>query len=100
LDGTKVAGNTGPGIAAGQGSAVNVLDGAMIQNNSEVGVRLSIQSNAGFSQPITISGNGGSSVSCDPSSIAFGDLTGIKNVNCSVQSELNRALPKSRVVLH
>jgi len=67
---------------------------------SEDGVRLRIQSNADFSQPITITGNGGSSVSCDPSSIAFGDFTGIKNVNCNVQAEVERTVTKSRVVLH
>ena len=100
LDGARVAGNTGPGILAGQGSAITVLDGATIQNNSEDGVRLRIQSNADFSQPITIAGNGGSSVSCDPSSIAFGDFTGIKNVNCNVQAEVERTVTKSRVVLH
>ena len=100
LAGAKVAGNTGPGILARQGSAINLLVGSTIQNNSEEGVRLRIQSNAGIFQPITIAGNGGSSITCDASSLAFGDFTGIKNVNCNVQAEVERTEKKSRVVLH
>jgi hypothetical protein len=100
LDGTSITGNTGPGIVASESSTVNLLDGAVVRNNSEDGVRLKFQSNSGVSQPVTISGNGGSSVSCDASSLAFGDFTGIKNVNCNVQPEADRASTKSRVVLH
>jgi hypothetical protein len=85
---------------AGQGSAINVLDGAVIRNNSEEGARLTIQSNGGFTQPITIAGNGGSSISCDASSLAFGDFTGVKNVNCNVQAVADHTVTKSRVVLH
>lgn len=100
LDGARVGGNTGPGILAGQGSAISVLDGAAIQTNSGDGINLTIQSNVGLTQPVTISGNGGSSISCDPTSVAFGDLTGIKNVNCNVLAGVGRAGTKSRVVLH
>ena len=100
LDGTTVAGNTGPGIVARESSTVNILDSAVIRNNSEDGVRLKFQSNGGFSQPITIAGNGASSVSCDASSLAFGDFTGITNVNCNTQAEVDRVATKSRVVLH
>jgi hypothetical protein len=100
LVGTTITGNTGPGIVASESSTVNLLDGAVVRNNSEDGVRLKFQSNSGVSQPVTISGNGGSSVSCDASSLAFGDFTGIKNVNCNVQPEADRASTKSRVVLH
>ncbi len=99
LNGTKVVGNTGPGIRVTQGSVANLTGGAAIQNNSEDGVRLRIQSDSGVFPPVTIAGNGGSSLSCDSSSLAFGDLIGIKNVNCNVQAEAAPAA-NSRVVLH
>jgi hypothetical protein len=100
VNGATVSGNIGPGITVAEGSTVNVLAGATIRNNSEDGIDLSIQSNAGFFQPITITGNGGASISCDTSSLAFGDFTGIKNVNCSHLQAVPSPVQKSRVVLH
>jgi hypothetical protein len=97
-NGATVAGNTGPGIVAGEGSTVNVLANAVIRNNTEDGVLMTIQSNAGFTQPISIVGNGGASISCDTTSVAFGDFTGIKNVDCSQVAPRASGHKKSRVV--
>jgi hypothetical protein len=99
-DGASVSGNTGPGIALEEGGTINVLANAVIKNNTGDGVNLSIQSNGGFFQPITISGNGGASITCDTSSLAFGGFSGIKNVNCSHVQSRPGALGKGRLVLH
>jgi len=98
-DGTSVSGNTGPGIALEEGGTVNVLANAVIRNNTGDGVSLSIQSNGGFFQPITISGNGGASIACDTTSVAVGNFTGIKNVNCSQLQSRTRPVGNGRVVL-
>ena len=98
LNGTTVSGNTGPGIVAEESSTVNVLAGAVIRNNTEDGVRLEIQSNGGLFQPISIFGNGEASVSCDRSSLAFGDFTGIRNVNCGQLESTESGATKGRVV--
>jgi hypothetical protein len=97
-DGTSVVGNTGPGISAAEGSTINVLASAVIRGNTEDGVDLSIQANGGFFQPISIAGNGGASIACDASSLAFGDFTGIKNVNCSHLQSGSSPATKTRVV--
>lgn len=99
-NGTSISENTGPGITADEGSTVNVSASAAIRNNTEDGVRLTIQSNAGFTQPVSIVGNGGASIACDTSSLAFGDFTGIKNVNCSQLPSSESGVAKSRVVMH
>jgi hypothetical protein len=98
--GATVAGNTGPGIVAEESSTVNVTAGAVIRNNSGDGVHFRIQSNGGFFQPISIVGNGGASIACDTSSLAFGDFTGIKNVSCSQLPSSESGVTKSRVVMH
>lgn len=99
--GTSVNGNTGPGITADESSSVNVLANAVIRGNTEDGVRLAVQSNGGFFQPISIAGNGGASIACDTTSVAFGDFSGIKNVNCShLASGVSDSATKRRLVMH
>lgn len=101
LAGTNIHGNTGPGITADESSTVNVLANAVIQGNTEDGVRLAIQSNGGFFPPISITGNGGASIACDTTSVAFGDFTGIKNVNCShLAPGVSDSATKRRLVMH
>ena len=99
--GTNINGNTGPGITADESSTINVLANAVIRGNTEDGVHLAIQSNGGFSQPISIAGNGGASIACDTTSVAFGDFTGIKNINCSLlASGGSDTATKGRLVMH
>ena len=96
--GATVEGNTGPGILADEGSTLNVLAGTAIRQNTEDGVNMTIQSNGDFIQPISIVGNGGASIACDTTSVAFGDFTGIKNVDCSQLPPRASSQKKSRVV--
>ncbi|HTS37408.1 MAG TPA: right-handed parallel beta-helix repeat-containing protein [Candidatus Solibacter sp.] len=102
FNGATVQGNTGPGVTADESSTVNVSWNALIQGNTEDGVRLAIQSNANFTQPISIVGNGGASIACDTTSVAYGDFTGIKNVDCSqvAASRLSAAGIKYRPIQH
>jgi hypothetical protein len=53
-----------------------------ISGNSEEGLHLDRQSVAGFSPPFTIAGNGTASISCDTTSLVFGDLTGVGGISC------------------
>ena len=102
FDGAIVEGNTGPGVTADESSTVNISWNTLIEGNTEDGVRLAIQSNANFTQPISIVGNGGASIACDTTSVAFGDFTGIKNVQCSqlAASRLSAAGMKLRPTPH
>jgi len=101
LAGAKISGNTGPGITADESSTVNVSANTVIGSNAEDGVRLAIQSNGGFFQPITIAGNGGASIACDITSVVFGDFTGIKNVDCNhLASVVSDTSTTRRLVMH
>jgi hypothetical protein len=74
--------NTGPGIRADQNSGTSVTN-ITVSNNSEEGVRVGRQSVSGFFPPLVIVGNPAASISCDSTSLVFGDLTGIAGINCS-----------------
>lgn len=79
--GVEVINNIGPGILADVNSSTT-LTSASISNNAGQGIKLIHQSVAGFSQPLTITGNVGASIFCDDSSLAFGNFTGITHINC------------------
>jgi hypothetical protein len=81
-NGVQVIGNVGPGIRA-DFNAGAILSNATVSNNSEDGVHVGRQSVSQFLPPITITGNGAASVSCDTTSLLFGDLTGIAGLDCS-----------------
>ena len=80
--GVQISNNTGPGIRADQNTGLSVTN-ITDSNNSEEGVKVGRQSVAGFFPPLTIVGNGVASISCDTTSLVFGDLTGITNIDCS-----------------
>ncbi len=91
--GVQVINNTGPGIRADQNTGLSVTN-ITDSNNSEEGVKVGRQSVAGFFPPLAISGNGIASISCDTTSLVFGDLTGITQINCSqIQRELGPPRP-------
>ncbi len=81
-NGVQVSNNVGPGIRADQNTGTSVTN-ITVSNNSEEGVRVGRQSVSGFFQPLAIVGNPVASISCDTTSLVFGDLTGITNVECS-----------------
>jgi hypothetical protein len=80
-NGVQVTGNTGPGIRADQNTGTS-MSNVTISGNTEEGVHVDRQSVSGFSQPLLIGGNGGASISCDSTSLLFGDLTGVAGINC------------------
>jgi hypothetical protein len=79
--GVQITGNTGPGVRADQNTGTSVSN-VTISSNTEEGVLVDRQSVAGFSQPLSIVGNGTTSISCDTTSLIFGDLTGVAGINC------------------
>ena len=81
IGGTNVSNNTGPGLRADQ-NAGTVLSNVTVSGNTEQGVLVGRQSVAGFTQPLSIVGNGAASVACDTTSLLFGDLSGIDNLDC------------------
>jgi hypothetical protein len=81
-NGVQVIGNVGPGIRV-DFNAGAMLSTATVSNNTEDGVHVDRQSVSQFVPPITITGNGAASVSCDTTSLVFGDLTGITGLDCS-----------------
>lgn len=92
LNGVQISNNTGPGIRADQNTGTTVTD-VTISSNSEEGVHVDRRSVAGFSQPLSIVGNGIASISCDTTSLVFGDLTGVDGINCM---RIERALGPPR----
>ncbi|MBS1839802.1 MAG: right-handed parallel beta-helix repeat-containing protein [Acidobacteria bacterium] len=82
LNGTvQVNNNIGPGIRADQNSSTSVTN-VTISGNSEEGLHFDRQSVGGFFAPFTISGNGTASISCDTTSLIFGELSGVGGMNC------------------
>ena len=79
--GVQITGNTGPGVRADQNTGTFVSN-VTISSNTEEGVLVDRQSVADFSQPLSIVGNGTASISCDTTSLIFGDLTGVAGINC------------------
>jgi len=78
----EVSGNFGPGIHAEQNSGLS-LSKSTIVNNTQEGVRVTLQSEAAFPVTPSFSGNGVASISCDTTSLISGSLAGISNIDCS-----------------
>lgn len=81
-NGVQISNNTGPGIRADQNTGTSVTNVA-VTGNTEEGIHVDRQSDAGFFQPLSIVGNGIASISCDTTSLVFGDLTGVAGINCT-----------------
>ena len=80
-NGVQVSNNTGPGIRADQNTGTSVTN-VTVSSNTEEGIHVDRQSVAGFNQPLSIVGNGTGSISCDTTSLIFGDLAGVAGINC------------------
>jgi hypothetical protein len=81
VGGAQVTGNFGPGILLEFNSSLSTTS-VSITGNSEEGVRVLRQSVAGLSGPHTIAGNGMFSLTCDVTSLIFGNLDGTAPINC------------------
>lgn len=81
----QISHNTGPGIEATVGGALD-LTGTVVSNNTEDGIRLLGNSQVGLLPPNTnvLAGNGGEPISCDNTSIFFGDRTGLPEIQCKI----------------
>lgn len=82
LTGGEISGSVGPGILADSASTIR-LAGTTITGNSEEGIRVLhgalLESLAGT----TVSGNGLGSVTCDSTTIVFGDFSGFGAFECA-----------------
>jgi Right handed beta helix region len=81
-NGVQISNNVGPGIRADFNTGAS-FGSVTVTNNSEAGVRVGRQSVGGFVAPLTFAGNGEASISCDNTSLIFGDLTGVANIECN-----------------
>lgn len=81
-NGVQFSNNTGPGIRADANAGTTVTN-VTVSSNTEEGVHVDRQSLAGFFQPFSIVGNGIASISCDTTSLIYGDLTGVAGINCT-----------------
>jgi hypothetical protein len=94
--GADVSNNIGPGIRADQNSGF-LLTNVTVNGNTEQGVLVGRQSVGGFTQPLSIAGNGAASVACDTTSLLFGDLSGIDNLDCK-RIERSQGPPRAGTV--
>jgi hypothetical protein len=79
--GMQINNNVGPGVRADQNSGTS-LSNVTITSNSEEGVHLDRQSVGGFFPPLTFGGNGTASISCDTTSLVFGDVSSMSGIIC------------------
>jgi Periplasmic copper-binding protein (NosD) len=93
----QIGGNTGPGIEATVGGALD-MTGTVVSNNTEDGIRLLGNSQVGFFPPNTnvLAGNGGQPISCDNTSIFFGDRTGLPEIPCKIAELKDRRSASER----
>jgi hypothetical protein len=77
----QIRNNVGPGVRADFNTGTS-LGNVTVTNNSEEGVKVGRQSVADFIAPLTFAGNGVASISCDNTSLIFGDLAGVANIDC------------------
>ncbi len=100
LRNVSVSNNGGAGVHLAAGAYANLINAA-VNNNSEDGLRfrhLSVGEFGGltttgesFPANTTILGNGGSTISCDITSVVFGDLADFPNVQCTQADRRARA---------
>jgi hypothetical protein len=91
-NGVQVSNNIGPGIRADFNTGT-AFGNVTVTNNGEEGVRAGRQSAGDFIAPLTFAGNGEASISCDSTSLIFGDLSGVAGINCV---RIERAMGRPR----
>jgi hypothetical protein len=74
--------NAGGGVQAPAGSLLKSLGGNDISNNPATGVAIDHLSSAHFFAADNLAGNTGSNLSCDATSIVYGDVGNSANVSC------------------
>lgn len=95
--GAEITDNQGPGILADGLSKLEFDMANTVTNNAGEGIRLThlsagdVHQNA--SSPLNISGNGGAAISCDATSIVYGNLGGISPIQCKDADGGNPAKP-------
>jgi hypothetical protein len=80
--GVEIGNNSGDGILADSSATVRLYE-ATVTGNGGDGVKLLHLSAAESFGANTISGNGGAGLSCDNTSLAYGDLSGITPIQCA-----------------
>jgi hypothetical protein len=93
----QIGHNTGPGIDATTGGNVD-LTGTVVANNSGDGIRLQGNAQVAFFPPDTnvLAGNGGEPISCDNTSIFFGDRTELAEIRCKIAELKDRPSSSER----
>jgi hypothetical protein len=81
-NGASISNNAGFGVRGDAGSGVVVGPSATVASNSSTGIKLRHKSLLGLTAPVTIQGNGAANIVCDSSSLAYGDLAGVTQVQC------------------
>ena len=92
--GVSVTGNTGIGVQAELAGQLSSVGGNTITGNTLEGVRVRRMGLAHFYAPDVITGQGGTALTCDSTSLVVGDLTGVSKVKCSnVEKEVGAPAP-------
>ena len=89
--GAIITGNNGHGVYSDFNGAISVAD-ATLSNNTGSGVSVTRSSVGGFEPGNTFTGNG-ANVSCDDTSLVFGELAGVAAIQCK---NVERAKGKPR----
>lgn len=80
--GPEITNNLGPGILIDPSASI-AFRSTTVNNNATDGIHLAHLSAAESLGGNTVSGNGGAAVTCDQTSVLFGDLTGISPIQCA-----------------
>lgn len=91
FNGGVITGNNGHGLYSDFNGAISVAE-VTFSNNAGSGVSVTRSSVGGFEAGNTFSGNG-ANVSCDDTSLVFGELAGVPAVQCK---NVERAKGKPR----
>jgi hypothetical protein len=92
FNGGEITGNSGHGLYSDFNGAISVA-GVTLSNNTGDAVRVARSSVGGFEPGNTFAGNGGANVSCDDTSLVFGELAGVAGIQCK---NVERAKGKPR----
>ncbi len=96
LTGTEVTDNAAPGIEIEQNSTVDIDLNNTITGNAEEGLRLTKRAVARLGAGNTFKGNGKGSITCDGTSLLYGELSGIEDIRCdNIEPETQGAAPTS-----
>ncbi len=95
FNGGEISGNAGDGLYSDFNGAISVA-GVTFANNTGDAVRVSRSSVGGFEAGNAFSGNG-RNVSCDDTSLVFGELAGVPSIHCK-NVERTKGKPRPGVI--